>query len=125
LTVLFRSIYKTSFLSLFAMLTDRLPRTSEDRQTPPRKPFSYQLLPDGRWVESVGAERYTRESPAHAVLVASYPTGNAADVHFTERLIGTGKEHYTGTRQADLDSDSDIFCFGWDQHHFLHVWLKD
>jgi acyl-CoA reductase-like NAD-dependent aldehyde dehydrogenase len=77
------------------MLTDLLPRTSEAMHTPPRQPFSYQLLLDGRWVESVGAERFTRESPAHDVPVGSYPTGSAADVDaavaVASRAFHTGK----------------------------------
>ena len=40
----------------------------------------YQMLIDGQWTESESGERFTRESPAHDVVVGEYPRGTAADV---------------------------------------------
>src|SRR3954447_3540605 len=38
------------------------------------------MLVDGEDVEALSGERFTRESPAHDIAVASYPQGGAADV---------------------------------------------
>jgi betaine-aldehyde dehydrogenase len=38
------------------------------------------MLIDGAWVEAANGERISRESPAHAVAVSSYPAAKAADV---------------------------------------------
>jgi len=46
----------------------------------PTAPFRGRMLIDGAWVEAVDGERITRESPAHAVAVSSYPAAKAADV---------------------------------------------
>lgn len=47
--------------------------------TLPRSPHRYQMLIDGRWVESVAGRRFTRESPAHGVVVGDYPLGGRED----------------------------------------------
>ncbi len=46
----------------------------------PREPYQYKMFIDGRWIESVSKRRFTRESPAHDVLVGEYPEANTEDV---------------------------------------------
>lgn len=43
--------------------------------TLPSTPFRYQLLIDGRWVEASDGRRFSRESPAHGVIVGGYNQG--------------------------------------------------
>lgn len=46
----------------------------------PAQPFYGRMLIDGAWMEAAGGDRISRESPAHAIVVASYPAAKAADV---------------------------------------------
>ena len=43
-------------------------------------PVDYQMLINGKWTEAKSSERYNRDSPAHGVLVGTYPTAGVEDV---------------------------------------------
>lgn len=73
----------------------------------PVKPYQYQMLIDGEWVESKSRARFQRESPAHDVLVGDYPLADASDV---DRAVAAARRAFdegpwakmTGSERAKL-----------------------
>lgn len=57
----------------------------------PAEPFRGRMLIDGAWVEAADGERITRESPAHAVAVSSYPAAKPADV---DRAVSVARKAF-------------------------------
>lgn len=45
----------------------------------PEKPYHYQMLIDGQFVEAASGERYQIKSPAHDVVVGDYPLADMTD----------------------------------------------
>ncbi len=65
------------------------------------------MLIDGQWVESHGGKRYERYSPAHDVLVGTYPEADARDVDIAvavaRRMFDEGEwSHSSGAERAAL-----------------------
>lgn len=48
----------------------------------PKEPFRYQLFINGDFVESASGERYSRESPAHNVVIGEYSLAGIKDTEF-------------------------------------------
>lgn len=54
----------------------------------PEKPFRYQLFINGKYVEAASEERFTRESPAHNVVIGDYALAGITD---TEQAIQSAR----------------------------------
>lgn len=48
----------------------------------PAKPFRYQLFINGNYVEALSGKRFTRESPAHNVVIGDYALADKEDTTF-------------------------------------------
>jgi hypothetical protein len=53
---------------------------SHGRELRELKKRTYTISIDRNWIDSSSGERYTRESPAHDVVVGDYPLGSLTDV---------------------------------------------
>ncbi|VFS77881.1 Aldehyde dehydrogenase PuuC [Raoultella terrigena] len=46
----------------------------------PEKAREFQMFINGKWTAGHGSENFVRKSPAHDIVVSSYPAGTAEDV---------------------------------------------
>jgi betaine-aldehyde dehydrogenase len=57
----------------------------------PKEPAHYQLFINGKYVDSISGEKFTRESPAHNVIIGEYALAGVKD---TEFAIKTAREAF-------------------------------
>lgn len=65
----------------------------------PHQPRNYQILIDGKWVDAISKETFTRTSPSHDKVVGSYPLCSRED---TEKAISSAKKAFEEESWTDM-----------------------